>query len=212
VRPTVELTDPRALRAYAHPTRMALIGLLRRHGPRTATQAAAEIGESVASCSFHLRQLARFGLIEQVEGDHGRQKPWRATALSTSWSSDSADPELAAAATLLDTVLLDRYHEQARAWLAHRDQESLAWRRAAIGGDWLLHLTPTELRRLGERIEALFAEYGPRNADPARRPRGTRPVSVITLGYPEPDLEPDPDVESESEPSAVDQTATEQPS
>jgi hypothetical protein len=111
---------------------------------------------------------------------------------------------------LSDTVLLDRYHEQARAWLPTATR-SRSHGRAAIGGTGCT-LTPTELRRLGERIEALFAEYGPRNADPARRPRGTRPVSVITLGYPEPDLEPDPDAESESEPSAADETATEQPS
>ena len=60
-----ELTDPRALRAYAHPIRMALLSLLRREGPHTATEAAAVIGESVASCSFHLRQLAKYGLIEE---------------------------------------------------------------------------------------------------------------------------------------------------
>src|SRR4051812_20581597 len=119
-RPTVNLTDARALRAYAHPTRLALIGLLRRQGQQTATQAAEAIGESVASCSFHLRQLARFGLIEQVEGDHGRAKPWRATALSTSWRSDSADPALAAAAGVLDAAILSHYYEQAQAWLARR--------------------------------------------------------------------------------------------
>src|SRR5262245_56618800 len=101
----IELTDPRAMRAYAHPTRLALVGLLRREGPRTATQAAEAIGESVASCSFHLRQLAKYALVEEVEGQHGRAKPWRATAIFTTWRADSADAETSAAATHLDAVI-----------------------------------------------------------------------------------------------------------
>ncbi|RKE22812.1 helix-turn-helix domain-containing protein [Streptomyces sp. TLI_171] len=91
--PAIRLTDPRALRAYAHPTRMALVGLLRREGPLTATRAAELLGtESVASCSFHLRQLAKYGLVEEAGGGHGREKPWRATAAFTSWDSSPPTP------------------------------------------------------------------------------------------------------------------------
>ena len=64
-RRTIELTDPRALRAVAHPVRLQLVGLLRREGPLTATQAGERLGESPASCSFHLRQLAKYGLVEE---------------------------------------------------------------------------------------------------------------------------------------------------
>src|SRR5580693_2977014 len=85
---SVRLTDPRALRAYAHPTRMALVALLRRDGPQTATQAALATGESVASCSFHLRQLAKYGLVEEA-GGRGREKPWRATAMFTDFDVDT---------------------------------------------------------------------------------------------------------------------------
>ncbi|HVI18641.1 MAG TPA: helix-turn-helix domain-containing protein, partial [Gaiellales bacterium] len=62
---TLRLTDPRALRALAHPTRLRLVGLLRREGPLTATQAGALIDEVPASASFHLRQLAKYGLVEE---------------------------------------------------------------------------------------------------------------------------------------------------
>src|SRR5688572_22451978 len=116
----IQLTDPRALRAYAHPIRMTLLGLLRLEGPKTATEAAAATGESVASCSFHLRQLAKYGLVEEVEGVRGRSKPWRATATYTSWQSDSDDPAVAAAATALDRQVLDHYYQQAREWLDRR--------------------------------------------------------------------------------------------
>jgi predicted ArsR family transcriptional regulator len=180
----VELTDPRALRAYAHPLRMALLSLLRREGPKTATEAAPIVGDSVASCSFHFRQLAKYGLIEPVAGSHGRAKPWRATAAFTSWPADSDDPALAAAATLLERQILDSYFRQARAWLGRRDQETAAWRRAGQASDWLLHLTAAETRRLTDRLGTLVEEYLPRNLDPSLRPKGSRPVKLVHLAFP----------------------------
>src|SRR5436305_8556002 len=75
IRPVTRLTDPRALRAMAHPIRLSLIGVLRREGPLTATQAGELIGESSASCSFHLRQLAKYGLVEEAGGGRGRERP-----------------------------------------------------------------------------------------------------------------------------------------
>src|SRR5215469_16976993 len=101
---SVRLTDPRALRAYAHPTRLALVALLRRDGPQTATQAAKALGESVPSCSFHLRQMAKYGLVEQAPGGRGREKPWRATAMFTDW--DSAGPHDPVAATATQAMQL----------------------------------------------------------------------------------------------------------
>src|SRR5918912_2452269 len=107
-RRVLQLTDPRALRAVAHPTRLALVGLLRREGPLTATRAAEHLGESPASCSFHLRQLARYGLVEEAGGGHGRERPWRATAWATSWPGFAADPEVAAGAQLLSRTIASR--------------------------------------------------------------------------------------------------------
>src|ERR1700691_1328473 len=107
---SVRLSDPRALRAYAHPPRMALVALLRRDGPQTATQAAAAIGESVASCSFHLRQMAKYGLVELAGGGRGREKPWRATAMFTDVDpADVSDPAVAAAAQAGPPVLAREY-------------------------------------------------------------------------------------------------------
>src|SRR4029453_7422140 len=100
----VNLDDPRSLRAYAHPLRLSLIGLLRGRGPMTATQAAAELGETVPNCSFHLRQLAKYGLAERVAGADARERPWRATADSTAWDDASDDPEMKAATDQLNAV------------------------------------------------------------------------------------------------------------
>ena len=68
----IELTDPAALRAIAHPIRLGLVGLLRREGPLTASEAGRRLGESSGSTSYHLRQLERFGLVEEAGERRGR--------------------------------------------------------------------------------------------------------------------------------------------
>ncbi|WP_307805075.1 winged helix-turn-helix domain-containing protein [Streptomyces sp. VRA16 Mangrove soil] len=60
-----------------HPVRIALLDLLAEVGTLTSTQAAARLGHSSGLCSFHLRQLARHGLIEEAPHDGRRDRPWR---------------------------------------------------------------------------------------------------------------------------------------
>lgn len=67
------LTDPQSLRALGHPVRLALLEALLA-GPLTATQAGEIIGESPTTCSFHLRQLARYGFVEEAGGGAGRTR------------------------------------------------------------------------------------------------------------------------------------------
>ena len=175
----VRLTDPMALRGYAHPVRMKLVGLLRLEGPQTATQAAEKIGESVPSCSFHLRQLAKYGLVERVPGADGREKPWRATALFTSWESDSEDPEHQAAVDHLDAVVFSRYSERVQEFLRRRHLEPPAWRRVTGPSDSYVYVTPDELRDLERRVDELLDAYRPRANDPSLRPAGARGVDII---------------------------------
>src|SRR3954468_13206510 len=125
---SIELNDARSLRAYAHPLRMRLIGLLRTEGPMTATQAAARLGDNVPNCSFHLRQLAKYGLVERAPGADQRERPWQATAQYTSWDDDSDDPAIKAAADQLNSVVLGQYVERAQEYLATRAGEQVEGR------------------------------------------------------------------------------------
>jgi predicted ArsR family transcriptional regulator len=184
---TIELTDPRALRAVAHPLRLKLVGLLRREGPLTATRAGELLGESPASCSFHLRQLAKYGLVEEAGGGRGRERPWRATALFTSWPNVARDPELAAASELLSAVVVERYFEQVMRWLELRADDSPAWQEAATFGDRMLYLRSDELAQLGRDLEALLAPYQERTASRAARPEDARLVTFIGFAFPHPD-------------------------
>lgn len=52
----------------AHPVRVALLEALSLQGPMTATEAGERIGESPTTCSFHLRQLAKYGFVEEAGG------------------------------------------------------------------------------------------------------------------------------------------------
>jgi len=73
----LELTDPAVMRALAHPLRWAILENLLHAGTLSATQAGVLLGETPANCAFHLRTLARYGLVEEAGGGKGRERPWR---------------------------------------------------------------------------------------------------------------------------------------
>ncbi|HLK01985.1 MAG TPA: helix-turn-helix domain-containing protein [Streptosporangiaceae bacterium] len=183
-RPVTHLSDPRALRAYAHPVRMALVGLLRTEGPLTATKAAELLGESSGTCSFHLRQLAKYGLVEEAGGGTGREKPWQATTMTTSWSSVTRDPEMAAATSMLNTIVAERYFEQLATWLERGQTESQQWQEAALFGDFFLYVTAEELTEIGRRVQGLLEDYRERQTQPELRPDGARRVTFLKLAFP----------------------------
>jgi predicted transcriptional regulator len=183
-RSVTRLRDPRALRALAHPIRLSLVGLLRVEGPLTATRAAELLGESSASTSFHLRQLAKYGLVEEAGGGKGRERPWRATAMFTNLPDVAENPDLAVAAELLSSVIAERYFEDVMRWLEVRQAEPEEWQRVAQFGDTYLYLTPDELAALGEQTQQMMDRYIDRQADPELRPEGARLVSYLHLAFP----------------------------
>src|SRR3954470_6159210 len=186
----MELTDPRAMRAYAHPVRLRLLGLLRRHGPLTATQAAARLGESSGTTSFHLRQLAKYGFCELAAGGKGREKPWQATALFTSWETALDDPERTEAERALNTVVLQLYIAQITRWLADRPNDPPEWQRAAGFGDITVRMPPAEREKLRSDVEALVRPSLPRVPAGAETPAGARPVTLVHFEFPDPDERP----------------------
>ncbi len=178
------LRDPRALRALAHPIRLSLVGLLRVEGPLTATRAAELLGESSASMSFHLRQLAKYGLVEEAGGGKGRERPWRATSMSTNLPEVAENPDLAVATDLLSSVIAERYFEDVMRWLEARQAEPEEWQRAAQFGDTYLYVTPAELAALGEQTQQMVDQYLDRQAHPELRPPDARLVAYLHLAFP----------------------------
>src|ERR1700722_6115346 len=74
----MQISDPKAIRALAHPLRLDLLELLAAGGPATAAHCGRMLGESQASCSFHLRQLAKYGFVQDAgPGQDRGERRWR---------------------------------------------------------------------------------------------------------------------------------------
>ena len=180
-----ELTDSRTLRALTHPVRIALIEALLLGGAMTATEVGERIGESPTTCSFHLRQLARYGFVEEAGGGKGRSRPWRLTSTGMQFSSVHADPETELAAVALVRMLRDRQFARYQTWLETNQTFPREWRDAAASSESILYLTPAELDELGEEVLALvLPRFRERLTDPARRPPDALPVEILMLAYP----------------------------
>jgi predicted ArsR family transcriptional regulator len=179
-----ELIDPLTMRALTHPVRLALLQALELEGPLTATQAGELIGEPPNTCSFHLRQLAKYGFVEEAGPAPGRSRPWRLTTHRMHFTDLHEDPETAVAARGLDRILRERYFERLAAFYESRSGYPMAWQETTGGSQALLHVTPEELKAIDERIMAVLEPYVDRGADPAKRPAGSLPIEVLLFAYP----------------------------
>jgi predicted transcriptional regulator len=180
-----EVSDARTLRALTHPVRVALIEVLTWAGPLTATEAGERIGESPTTCSFHLRQLAKYGFVEEAGGGRGRSRPWRITNLGMHFSSKPGDPEGELAVHALARMMRGRQLERYRAWLQTRGSYPRAWQDAAIDHQWVFWMTPDEVAQLEQRlIDLLLPLYRDRLSEPSARPSGALPVEMLVFGHP----------------------------
>src|ERR1035437_6988174 len=96
------LDDPVAIRALAHPLRHDLMSIIGRLGQATTADAAREPGISHGLASHHLRQLAKYGFVEQVKGKDHRERPWRMVATSYNWAGATATAEGSHAVDVLE--------------------------------------------------------------------------------------------------------------
>lgn len=153
----VRVSDPRALRALAHPLRLALLDRLMSFGGQTAAQCAQAVGSTASNCSYHLRILARVGLVEPGESADGRERPWRATATGLEFAPE--DTKTTAAARAVDELSLAREEELTRRAVAQQDELPPEWRDAGTRHSYGLRLTAAELHELVSRIDALVRPY-----------------------------------------------------
>jgi DNA-binding transcriptional ArsR family regulator len=178
------VSDARRLRALAHPVRLALLQQLMLHGPLTATQASDLIGETFTTCSFHFRQLAKYGVVEEAGGGKGRARPWRMTTVGLSVTARD-DPESQIAGDALHRMVRDQQIERYRSWLESRTSYPPRWQEAGDDSAYLFYLTVDELEQLTTKLtEILMPLFLRRMADPSKRPAGSVPVQLLLLSHP----------------------------
>ncbi|MDP9869744.1 MULTISPECIES: winged helix-turn-helix domain-containing protein [Streptosporangium] len=185
----MKITDPRAMRALAHPLRLDLMDLLGRIGPATAAVCARRLGTTQASCSFHLRQLAKYGYVVEAESEDQRERPWRVADMEQSWSSSTGG----VAAAELERVFVEREATRLLDWTQARPHTPEEWRAAAFLNGVTAPMTAQELDGLGEQLAAVLAPYIERATGRAAVPQDARYVRILLSGTPLPDSPPVPD-------------------
>ncbi|MFD6970951.1 ArsR/SmtB family transcription factor [Streptomyces sp. NPDC059979] len=163
VEPNVRALDARSLRGLAHPLRMRMLTALRHEGPATASQLAERFGESSGSTSYHLRQLAAHGFVEDAPGHgKGRERWWRAahegTSLDDSLMHD-ADPATRGAAGVFLREIAATHAQELDAWLRAAHNWSAQWRGGSDLSNFTLRLTAGQSEELLHRIHDVINDY-----------------------------------------------------
>ncbi|MGA2012799.1 MAG: helix-turn-helix domain-containing protein [Solirubrobacteraceae bacterium] len=180
------ISDPRTMRALAHPVRLALLEALGREGELTATSAAELLGESPGNMSWHLQTLAKYGYVEEAGGGKGRRRPWRLASISNRFETATEDSEADGAGEALESLFADRAYSRLHEWWVRRAGYPFVWRNAAFTSDSIAYLTADELSTIGDEIAALFARHRDRVLDKQLRPADAKPVKLVAFGHPIP--------------------------
>ena len=182
----VEL-EPQAMRALAHPVRLAILSRLQRHGPSTASRLSPDVGATPSVASWHLRHLASFGLVRDSDvGEDARERWWEAVGRGFRFTPPASpdDREGQAAYRALAEQMFRQYHDLPLAWLdAVEPGLPPRWQRLGGLSNTRVVVGRAELERIEQGIEALLAPYVRR--DPDEAPRGSRGVRFMRYVMPE---------------------------
>lgn len=159
---TFQVDDVRALRALTHPLRNRLLALLRLDGPSTATLLGARVGESSGTTSYHLRQLAAHGFIQEVpERGTGRERWWRAGHRQSGWTAEAMRGQ-PGGSEVVEAALRHAVGVQGRllgAWVDQRETLGLTWSAASSVNDYALRLRPEQARALQAELFAVLDRW-----------------------------------------------------
>ena len=176
----VVLRDPRAIKALAHPARLAVIDEFFSGRRLTATECAEIAGLSARAMSYHLRALEKWGIIRRSEGTgDGRQRPWEAAG--DRLAVDSAEPRASAAGeAMLVARVLDRQRAETLAYLAGQEAGSDWYQAMSIssGTYWLTH---AEAVKLNQQMSDLLSPFDKRRFGGSRPPDSRRVRISVNL-------------------------------
>jgi hypothetical protein len=156
-----------------------MIKLIGSEETATATRCAEVLGESVASCSYHLNMLAKYDFVEEAEGGQGREKPWKLVSRDQSFSSEGLDEEGQLAAEAATEAFLEQEFESIRTANRRSYREPEEWRDALNLRSTSFYVTAAEGIELITKIGELLDGYQDRWEKPEQRPEGARQLRVF---------------------------------
>lgn len=182
-----EITDPVTLRALAHPLRQRILRALAEKGPATATALGALLGENTGATSYHLRQLAEHGFIEEApELAKGKERWWRSPPKDLRYRLDkSQSPEMRELLEGLVAQYITEDVETFQRFLAEREElgewgDVMPFSRGAV------YATREELEAFCEEYLALLKRFQATHAE--GRP-GARRVLTRFIAFPAPGMD-----------------------
>ncbi|MFF4190610.1 ArsR/SmtB family transcription factor [Nonomuraea sp. NPDC001831] len=170
------LSDPKMMRALAHPARLLILNRLGVEGSATATEVAEIAGITPSAASYHLRMLAKYGFVEDAppRGD-GRERLWRSTHKPFSVGVLPDDqPEVRDAKTLLIKAFRKEAGDEADRALASIENDTDEWRDATRFSRTRIRVDASELGRLSQEIEKLLEPYIAHQRSQQDAPSGAR--------------------------------------
>jgi DNA-binding transcriptional ArsR family regulator len=162
--------DAAGLKVLAHPVRLEALGMLRVEGPATATMLARRLGLNTGATSYHLRQLAQHGFIEEdPDRGNGRERWWRAAHRATRTSREGLAPDdpVNDLHTSYLHAVADVYADKVRRSLDEQPTLSQEWQDASMISDWVLRVRPDKARELLERLVEEIQGYPETDEDDA---------------------------------------------
>lgn len=150
---------PQQLKAFTHPLRMQMYRLLQDRGQATASMLARETGESSGQTSYHLRQLEKFGFVEEVPAKaKGRERWWSAVSFSYKSHADLSED----ASRVLRQWSTDNIASDLRAALDRWPIESSGWREAQTSTSHTQSMTQEELAALTRELLEVLEQHSQR--------------------------------------------------
>ncbi|ATL25499.1 helix-turn-helix domain-containing protein [Streptomyces formicae] len=181
--------DASSLRGLAHPLRVKFLDLLRTEGPATVTRLADRTGVSSASASYHVRQLAQYGFVEeQTRSGGGRERWWKAVHRTTRVRPADlvGSDEVGALADTYLRGVTALYAEQTQRAIDELPQLPAEWRAASTTSDFELRLSADRLKSLVEEIFRTVERYRAEGSRPADDAEETAPVTLQIQAFPRP--------------------------
>ncbi|WP_248961351.1 winged helix-turn-helix domain-containing protein [Sphaerisporangium perillae] len=184
----MEISDPKVIRALAHPLRLDLLELLAAISPATAARCGRILGIPQANCSFHLRQLAKYGFVEDAgPGRDRRERQWRVPDPRPTLRIAGSD---AVVRRQLERVVVEREAQAILDYAERQDDESSAWRHKAGIVTAIAVVSADDVAEIRDKWKALLEPYLARTEAGGQQLRpGQRHVRYFMAATPTPDLD-----------------------